>query len=125
MKRVIVSLVLLLSLIFSAAMPVYADAPTLEEWELYRDSRVHVTYLINMTNLKTTQFNIVNNSHLIFRLYVEVKNVVDWEVLVDPYTTISTPYVLNFQKLPATDPDDPDSIRYPNNTVIGTQYRLP
>ena len=125
MKRKIgVLLVTILMLSVMVVAPVYAAPPVYEEWQCsgFADNAVVVSYTINTTNLKTTQFNVVNNSDYPVYVYIKEGGEVTWEFLVEGWTTASKPCVLNFQRLPNTDPDDPDSVRMPKDTYIFTRY---
>jgi len=104
--------------------PVYAAPPVLEEWEIVSNGNgtLVVSFIINTTNLKTTQFNVTNYTDYPVYVFVKESGVITWDFLVEGQTVASKSCVLNFQRLPQTDPDDPDSIRYPKNTSLHVRH---
>jgi len=125
MKRKIGTILLTaLMLVVMAVVPVYAAPPVYEEWQCasFANEIVVVSYIINTTNLKTTQFNVVNNSDYPVYVYIKESGVITWDFLVEGQTVASKSCVLNFQRLPQTDPDDPDSVRMPKDTSIFVRY---
>ena len=108
--------------------PVTAAPPVYEDWQYFSaaNGQVAVTMNINTTNLKANEFSVVNNSDdWAYFAIVDTTTgswVVDQEAIVAPNQTYILSVSLNFRRLPATDPDDPNSIRMPNDTVFWLQY---
>ena len=128
-KRILATIPLVIMMLVVSVMPVMADAPTIEEWDCFgfRNGSTGetgtITMLINTATLKSTQFNIYNNTNdYVYFAVVDNEWTVIADVVVAPYTTSDLKINLNFQRLPATDPDDPDSIRMPKDTVFWCQY---
>jgi len=124
MKRIILGLVLALTILLVTVLPAFAAPPNLEEWDLYAFSGMRMTMTINTVNLKTDHFTVYNNNQVEYcYLYVKYNDVIVWEVYVPPMTTQNFNYSVNFQRLPHTDPDNPDSIRYPEGYSFGASTR--
>ena len=125
MKRKIGTiLIAVMMLVAMTVTPAHADAPTYEEWRFasFNNNIVTVSYIINTTTLKTTQFNIVNNSDEPVYIYIMEKGDLYWDFLVEGQTTASKSCVVNFGRVPHDDPDDPDSVRMPPNTYFFARY---
>jgi len=124
MKKIAVSLILTLIVTLSFFTPAKAAPPTYEEWVFaaFDNDLVVVTMTINTVNLKTDHFTCYNNSDYSVYLRVRYNGEIVWDYVVGPHTTQEFKYTVNFQRLPATDPDDPDSIRYPVGYSFGASY---
>lgn len=121
MKRYIAVLLLVL-LIWIGSTPVQASAPTYENWEFFsaRDHATYGYYTINTTNLQVQSFTVVNNT--IYPTYIYIvydETDIIFEIYASAGETITEPISnFKFRRIPATDPDDPNSIRYPNKIAI-------
>ncbi len=122
MKRTLVILLVMYLLLFTLTpVPAFA-AQEEEEWPFAgaRGGLIRATYLINTTTLKTSTFNFYNETDNIYAIpHIEYEGVEVWRAVIAPNTTVSYPYVVNFQRLPKNDPDDPSSIRYPKGYSFG------
>lgn len=102
---------------------VYTDSPTVESWEFgsARDGAVVLGYYINTTNLQVDRFWIQNDSDGTIQMWVEEGG----EITFEMNSVSNSGYMekkingFKFQRMPATDPEDPDSVRYMPNTTIG------
>lgn len=114
MKRKLVILSLVLALIMVVAFTIPAQAAT-EEWGFFElwGGAVSVTATVNTQNLKASNWNIVNNADLPAYLYVLYNGSIVWSYTSLPHTTVQIDYTINFRRMPHNDPDDPDSVRYP------------
>lgn len=122
MKKTIISLILALVMLALYASPALAVKPSIEEWTFAeaRNGLIRATYFINTTTLKTSSFQVYNETQDIYAIpYVKYNGIEAWRTIVEPNSTWSMDYVVNFQRLPSTDPDDPDSIRYPDGYSFG------
>lgn len=131
MKKLLLAAMATMAILVFTFIPVAADAPTLEEWNYFGFSdneggQGTITMTINTATLKTTHFTIYNNTNdYVYFAILDSSDypwVIDKDIVVAPYTTDELDANLNFQRLPATDPDDPDSIRMPKDTVFWCQY---
>lgn len=132
MKRktmnVLAPILLAVALVAMATVTVSADAPTTENWGLgyLKDGTGAVTigYYINTVNLQVDSFWIDNQSGSNRKLTVVQRG----EVIFVMYSPANSGYAeqninnFKFQRLPATDPDDPNSVRYPPNTSMFIEY---
>jgi len=77
-------------------------------------------YYINTTNLQVSAFWIQNDSDSPVHLFITKFSDVIFVMNSSPYSGLTTQSISNFkfQRLPASDPDDPNSIRYPNGVNI-------
>ena len=123
MKKIILGLIVTLLVLTTFVSPALADAPTMENWEFFA-ARNHTTYgyyAINTVNLQVQSFTLVNNdAYYVTRLQIVYDTTdVIFEMYAYPGETVTQP-INNFKllRLPLTDPDDPDSIRYPNKIII-------
>ena len=122
MKKFILGLLIAVLVISSVAGVAQAAPPSEEEWTFCeaRNGLIRGTYLINTTNLKTSEFWVYNETEDIYAIpYVLYNGEEVWRVIVEPNSVWSMKYTVNFRRLPATDPDDPDSIRYPQGYTFG------
>ena len=115
MKKIL-GILIALAMVMIIASPVLAAPPVYEEWDLFAadNGAVRITMTINITNLKTDHFDVYNNASYPIYLYVTYNGTTVWDHTTLAMTTEELKYTVNFQRLPATDPDDPDSIRYPS-----------
>ena len=122
MKRLILILITLLILTFVLAIPAQGAPPDEEEWQFggARNGLIRATYYINTTNLFTNQFNFYNDTTDIYAIpYVMYNGEEVWRYVLAPQSEYHVDYKVKFRRLPATDPDDPDSIRYPEGYSFG------
>jgi len=127
MKRITLALITTVLLTLTLALPVSADAPNYEDWQFFsaRNGQAYGYYHINTTNLKVDYFTLVNNTSIdTLHMYVIYdKGGSQEEILLEmtclPNSTVSED-IKNFffRRMPASDPDDPDSIRYPNKVTM-------
>jgi len=128
MKRVIQGVVLvfvLLTLLVAPTMSVSAAEEEVWDCASFANGIATVSYRINLTNLKTVEFYLVNNSDWPLYFCIHSGDFVPLggkEATVAPHTSVTMPWVVNFQRLPKTDPDDPDSIRYPKDTQFYARW---
>lgn len=122
MKKLFAILVTALALVILTTSAVLAAPPVVETWEFgaARNGLIRATYDINTTNLKTVAFHFYNDTTDIYAIpYVLIDGEEVWRQVVPPQSTYDMDYVVNFKRLPATDPDDPNSIRYPAGYSFG------
>lgn len=114
MKKLL-GILIALVMVVMAVSPVLAAPPVYEEWDLFDadNGAVRITMTINTTNLKTDHFDVYNNANYSIYLYVTYNGTTVWDHTTPALTMEELKYTVNFQRLPATDPDDPGSIRYP------------
>lgn len=126
-KTILLALVLVLTMVLATPTMVSAQ-PEMETWEWTSGSStgVTVTMNINTNNLKVDQFNIYNGSGDYLYFAVVDTSTGAWiptvGIVVPPYTDDVLEVDVNFKRLPATDPDDPDSIRMPKDTWFWMQF---
>ena len=125
-NKYIISLVLALTLIMALVLPVSAAPPSEESWQCaaFNNGAAVIGYNINTTNLQVSSFWIDNRSDQPIYLFVSKNGEIIFELSAAPYAGLVSKPINNFkfQRLPATDPDDPDSIRYPNGVTISVRY---
>lgn len=114
---------LALSLVLFAASFGSAFA-TLVNWDLaaFNGNQVRVYYAIDNQTLKTESFTIDNQSDRDTLMYIDQDGVRIFEMLGPAHAVTTQPYVLNFQRVPATDHDDPNSVRYPRGISMGARW---
>ena len=104
--------------------PTSASAET-ADWGLCaaNNNEYSVFYTIDINSLQVDSFTTVNNSAQTGYMYITEDGVVIFEMLVGPYTTEVKPISqFKFRRIPATDHDDPNSVRYPNGIVMGCRW---
>ena len=123
MKRLFLALMLALMLL----VPAPASAAT-ADWDLCGAGdevrgRFNVYYTIDTNSLQVDSFTTVNNSSEWSYMYISEDGVIIFDMLVNPYTTETKPISgFKFRRIPATDHDDPNSVRYPMGVVIGCRW---
>ena len=126
MKRLFLALMLALVLL----VPAPASAAT-ADWGLCGAGdevrgRFEVFYTIDTNSLQVDSFTTVNNSTEWSYMYIReggVDGTTIFDMLVAPFTTEVKPISnFKFRRVPATDHDDPNSVRYPQNTVMGCRW---
>lgn len=131
MKKLMMSLALSVVLVLLLGIPVKAVPPGYEEWQLYRDGFGNSAYyLINTTNLQVESFTVISVARSGIGLKIIQRDELIFWIKADIGQTVTQGISgFKFQRLPANDPDDPSSIRYPPNTSIfvgmGTYEELP
>ncbi len=122
MKKVTVALSLAIVLMLTLVTPVLAAPPGEEAWQCasFNNGTTTAGYNINTTNLQVSSFWINNNSNESFYLYILKNSELIFELRSSPNSGLVSKAINNFkfQRIPATDPDDPNSIRYPNGVSI-------
>ena len=125
-------------LLMTIIMPTKAAAAVEENWRFFSfaNEAAYGYYTINTTNLQVSSFTVVNNwpgnTVRIFVTYdANNDGVSNWQdpgdeillMFLTEYGQTRTEPISNFKfhRLPATDPDDPNSIRYPNKVTIGAR----
>lgn len=116
-------LVLAILMAFALLMPFApsSDAATYENWDAawFARDQVHFYYIINTTNLQVSGFTCVNNTTQPAVLWIEERGIEIFRLRCTGGETVSLPISnFKFRRIPATDPDDPNSVRYPQDVVI-------
>lgn len=122
MKKLPLVLALAALLTATIVVPIQAAPPNEEEWTFgeARNGLIRATYFINTTTLKTSSFNFYNETTDVYAIPYVLQNGVEiWRHTVSPQSTYNQAFVVNFQRIPKNDPDDPDSIRYPAGYTFG------
>lgn len=122
MKKVIISTILALVMLLAIAIPAMAAPPVIETWGFAdaRNKLIRAEYDINTTTLKTSTFHFYNETSNIYAIpYVLYNGTEVWRYVLEPNSEYHFDYVVNFQRVPHTDPDDADSIRYPAGYQFG------
>lgn len=123
MFRKLSGILLALVMLVVFSLNVYSAPPGEEDWALGSFNHGGLTtagYTINTTNLQVSQFWINSQSDVGAYLYIKEDGIIIFDLHVEAYSGLTTKPISNFKfhRLPATDPDDPNSIRYPNGVAI-------
>ncbi len=125
MHRLIVATLLALTLLVGFLPTTSAETA---DWDMswFAQGQVHMFYTINTNSLQVDSFTCVNNTTQPAVLWIEEAGVEIFRLRCAGGESITQPISnFKFQRVPATDHDDPNSIRYPKDVVMRAGWPAP